>query len=189
MTNYKKYIDFLCNKQRNKSNEQKIKLSQDEFTFSMHKLNKNIKQKNIISPLNPNDIISHFNLFSENNFNSNKKNTTKKNNNNINNKVNPSFLLINNLFNKTSRNSNKYNTLFPSSNSRNSSNKIKFNINEKNQDINKGKKKSKNKEKSNNKFLSFNPNISIKSVKNLSPSGKYTNIINNNNFNNLILII
>jgi hypothetical protein len=183
MTNYKKYIDFLCNKQRNKSNEQKIKLSQDEFTFSMHKLNKNIKQKNIISPLNPNDIISHFNLFSENNFNSNKKNTTKKNNNNINNKVNPSFLLINNLFNKTSRNSNKYNTLFPSSNSRNNSNKIKFNINEKNQDINKGKKKSKNKEKSNNKFLSFNPNISIKSVKNLSPSGKYTNIINNNNYN------
>ena len=54
ISNYKKYIEFLTNKQRNKSNDPKIKISQDEFTFSLNKINKNIKNKNIISPLSPN---------------------------------------------------------------------------------------------------------------------------------------
>ena len=203
MTNYKKYIDFLSNKQRNKSNDPKIKLSQDEFTFSLHKINKNIKSRNIISPMNANDIINHFNFFSANNFSSNKKSANKKYNNinnnlinNTNNKVSNSLFLINNLFNKTSKNSNKFNTLFPLSisknninnnNNKNKSNNNIINYSDKNSEIKKDKKKLKHKEKnniiSNNKFIYFNPNLSIKSVKNLSPSGRNANMINNNNYN------
>ena len=208
VSNYKKYIDFLTNKQRNKSNDPKIKISQDEFTFSLQKMNKNIKSKNIISSLSPNEIINHFNFFSpnNNNFTGLKKEEMKKvsnnniinpnliNNNSNNNKVNASLFMINNIFNKTSRNSNKYSTIFPLSTSKNNINKNKSNNNKETKiDYNyncKEKKKAKNKEKNvniyntNNKFMYFNPNISIKSIKSLSPSSRNpNNIMNNNNFN------
>ena len=197
ISNYKKYIDFLTNKQRNKSNDPKIKISQDEFTFSLHKINKNKKTKNIISSLSPNNFINHFNIFStNNNFNTNKKEEAKKavNNNVINsnlnnNRVNPSLFLINNIFNKTSRNSNKYSTIFPLSTSKNNINKNKNKDNKTDYNYNTYKEKKKIKNSNiinpNNKFMYFNPNISIKSVKNLSPSGRNnSNIINNNNVNN-----
>ena len=208
VSNYKKYIDFLTNKQRNKSNDPKIKISQDEFTFSLQKMNKNIKSKNIISSLSTNGIINHFIFFSpnNNNFTGLKKEEMKKvsnnniinpnliNNNSNNNKVNASLFMINNIFNKTSRNSNKYSTIFPLSTSKNNINKNKSNNNKETKiDYNyncKEKKKAKNKEKNvniyntNNKFMYFNPNISIKSIKSLSPSSRNpNNIINNNNFN------
>ena len=133
ISNYKKYIDFLTNKQRNKSNDPKIKISQDEFTFSLQKINQNKKGRNIISPLSPNGIMSHFNFFSTNNFSCTKKEDKYKGNNinaNLNsnntNKVN-SLFLINNIFNKTNRNSNKYSTIFPLSVSKNNISKHKYN--------------------------------------------------------------
>ena len=198
VSNYKKYIDFLTNKQRNKSNDPKIKISQDEFTFSLQKINKNNKAKNIISSLSPNGIINHFNFFStNNNFNPNKKEEAKKvvnnnmlnNNLNNNNKINPSLFLINNIFNKTSRHSNKYSTIFPLSTSKNNINKNKNKDNKKDYNYNTYKEKKKIKNSNiinpNNKFMYFNPNISIKSVKSLSPSARNnSNIINNNNMNN-----
>jgi hypothetical protein len=194
VSNYKKYIDFLTNKQRNKSNDPKIKISQDEFTFSLQKINQNIKGRNIISPLSPNGIMSHFNFFSTNNFSCTKKEDKYKGNNintNLNsnntNKVN-SLFLINNIFNKTNRNSNKYSTIFPLSVSKNNISKHKYNNKEQKVEY-KEKKKSNNKDRimnmnnnPNNKFF-FHPNISIKSVKNLSPPPKNPNIINNNNNN------
>ena len=193
VSNYKKYIDFLTNKQRNKSNDPKIKISQDEFTYSLQKMNKNVKSKNIISSLSPTGIINHFNFYStNNNFGYSKKEEAKKviNNNmvnqNLNNNKVGSIFLINNIFNKTSRNPNKYSNLFPLSTSKNNISKNKNSIN-KDTKMDKEKKKVKNKEKNmnniNNKFLYYNPNISIKSVKNLSPSSRNQNIFNNNNYN------
>ena len=194
-SNYKKYINFLTNKQRNKSNDPKIKISQDEFTFSLQKVNKNIKSKNIIAPLSPNGLMGHFNFFSTNNFSYSKRDEPKKamnnniiNNNLNNNKISSSLFLINNIFNKTTRNTNKYSTIFPLSTSKNNNSKNKNNKEQKFD--NKDNKKMKNKDKignvnnANNKFMYFNPNISIKSVKNLSPSSRNPNLINNNNFNN-----
>ena len=193
VSNYKKYIDFLTNKQRNKSNDPKIKISQDEFTYSSQKLNKNIKSKNIISSLSPNGVVNHFNFFYSNNYNVPKKEDTKKGTNinpnlNSNNagKVSSSLFLINNIFNKTTRNSNKYSTIFPLSTSKNNISKNKYNNKETKIDF-KEKKKVKNKDKNlnlinnKNKFMYFNPNISIKSVKSLSPSSRNPNILNNNN--------
>ena len=193
VSNYKKYIDFLTNKQRNKSNDPKIKISQDEFTYSSQKLNKNIKSKNIISSLSPNGVVNHFNFFYSNNYNVPKKEDTKKGTNinpnlNSNNagKVSSSLFLINNIFNKTTRNSNKYSTIFPLSTSKNNISKNKYNNKETKIDF-KEKKKVKNKDKNlnlinnKNKFMYFNPNISIKSVKSLSPSSRNPNISNNNN--------
>ena len=192
VSNYKKYIDFLTNKQRNKSNDPKIKISQDEFTYSLQRMNKNTNPKNIISSLSPNGVMNHLNFFSANNFSGNKKEEAKKitSNNNIispnlnNNKVG-SLFLVNNIFTKTSRSSNKYSTLFPLSISKNNINKNKNNNKETKMEY-KEKKKTNIKEKNknnnpNNKFLNFNPNISIKSVKNLSPTSRNTNILNNNN--------
>ena len=187
ISNYKKYIEFLTNKQRNKSNDPKIKISQDEFTFSLQKINKNIKNKNIISPLSPNGLMSHFNFFSPNNHEIKKPISNNINSNNPN-KVNSSLFLINNLFNKTSRNSSKYSTIFPYSTMKNNLSKNKNNTKEEKND-NKEKKKPLKKEKigninnANNKYMCFNPNpnISIKSVKNLSPQSR--NLNNNNNFN------
>ena len=196
VSNYKKYIDFLTNKQRNKSNDPKIKISQDEFTYSSQKLNKNIKSKNIISSLSPNGIVNHFNFFYSNNYNVPKKEDTKKGTNinpnlNSNNagKVSSSLFLINNIFNKTTRNSNKYSTIFPLSTSKNNISKNKYNNNKEAKIDFKEKKKVKNKDKNlnlinnKNKFMYFNPNISIKSVKSLSPSSRNPNILNNNNNN------
>ena len=194
-SNYKKYINFLTNKQRNKSNDPKIKISLDEFTFSLQKVNKNIKSKNIIAPLSPNGLMGHFNFFSTNNFSYSKRDEPKKamnnniinNNLNNNNKISSSLFLINNIFNKTTRNTNKYSTIFPLSTSKNNNSKNKNNKEQKFE--NKDNKKMKNKDKignvnnTNNKFMYFNPNISIKSVKNLSPSSRNPNLINNNNFN------
>ena len=188
ISNYKKYIEFLTNKQRNKSNDPKIKISQDEFTFSLQKINKNIKNKNIISPLSPNGLMSHFNFFSPNNHEIKKPISNNINSNNPN-KVNSSLFLINNLFNKTSRNSSKYSTIFPYSTMKNNLSKNKNNTKEEKND-NKEKKKPLKKEKigninnANNKYMCFNPNpnISIKSVKNLSPQSRNLNN-NNNNFN------
>ena len=194
VSNYKKYIDFLTNKQRNKSNDPKIKISQDEFTYSSQKLNKNIKSKNIISSLSPNGVVNHFNFFYSNNYNVPKKEDTKKGTNinpnlNSNNagKVSSSLFLINNIFNKTTRNSNKYSTIFPLSTSKNNISKNKYNNNKETKIDFKEKKKVKNKDKNlnlinnKNKFMYFNPNISIKSVKSLSPSSRNPNISNNNN--------
>ena len=197
VSNYKKYIDFLTNKQRNKSNDPKIKISQDEFTYSSQKLNKNIKSKNIISSLSPNGIFNHFNFFYANNYNYNasKKDETKKatninpnfnSNNNNNGKVSSSLFLINNIFNKTSRNTNKYSTIFPLSTSKNNISRNKYNNNKETKIEFKEKKKNKNKNinlinNKNNKFMYFNPNISIKSVKSLSPSSRNQNLLNNNN--------
>ena len=198
VSNYKKYIDFLTNKQRNKSNDPKIKISQDEFTYSSQKLNKNIKSKNIISSLSPNGVVNHFNFFYSNNYNVPKKEDTKKGTNinpnlNSNNagKVSSSLFLINNIFNKTTRNSNKYSTIFPLSTSKNNISKNKYNNNKETKIDFKEKKKVKNKDKNlnlinnKNKFMYFNPNISIKSVKSLSPSSRNPNILNNNNINNI----
>ena len=194
VSNYKKYIDFLTNKQRNKSNDPKIKISQDEFTYSSQKLNKNIKSKNIISSLSPNGVVNHFNFFYSNNYNVPKKEDTKKGTNinpnlNSNNagKVSSSLFLINNIFNKTTRNSNKYSTIFPLSTSKNNISKNKYNNNKETKIDFKEKNKVKNKDKNlnlinnKNKFMYFNPNISIKSVKSLSPSSRNPNISNNNN--------
>ena len=183
ISNYKKYIEFLTNKQRNKSNDPKIKISQDEFTFSLNKINKNIKNKNIISPLSPNGLINHFNFFSNNPENKKALNNNIINNNP--NKISSSLFLVNNLFNKTTRNSNKYSTIFPLSTLKNNLNKNKNNNNINNE---KEKKKVFKKDKignsitnsANNKCMNFNPNISIKSVKNLSPQSRN---VNNNNYN------
>ena len=183
ISNYKKYIEFLTNKQRNKSNDPKIKISQDEFTFSLNKINKNIKNKNIISPLSPNGLINHFNFFSNN-----PENKKALNNNIINNnlnKISSSLFLVNNLFNKTTRNSNKYSTIFPLSTLKNNLNKNKNNNNinnekEKKKVFKKDKIGNSNTNSTNNKFMNFNPNISIKSVKNLSPQSRN---VNNNNYN------
>ena len=183
ISNYKKYIEFLTNKQRNKSNDPKIKISQDEFTFSLNKINKNIKNKNIISPLSPNGLINHFNFFSNNPENKKALNNNIINNNP--NKISSSLFLVNNLFNKTTRNSNKYSTIFPLSTLKNNLNKNKNNNITNNE---KEKKKVFKKDKignsitnsANNKCMNFNPNISIKSVKNLSPQSRN---VNNNNYN------
>ena len=183
ISNYKKYIEFLTNKQRNKSNDPKIKISQDEFTFSLNKINKNIKNKNIISPLSPNGLINHFNFFSNNPENKKALNNNIINNNP--NKISSSLFLVNNLFNKTTRNSNKYSTIFPLSTLKNNLNKNKNNnINNNEKEKKKVFKKDKignsNTNSTNNKFMNFNPNISIKSVKNLSPQSRN---VNNNNYN------
>ena len=183
ISNYKKYIEFLTNKQRNKSNDPKIKISQDEFTFSLNKINKNIKNKNIISPLSPNGLINHFNFFSNNPENKKALNNNIINNNP--NKISSSLFLVNNLFNKTTRNSNKYSTIFPLSTLKNNLNKNKNNnINNNEKEKKKVFKKDKignsNTNSANNKFMNFNPNISIKSVKNLSPQSRN---VNNNNYN------
>ena len=187
ISNYKKYIEFLANKQRNKSNDPKIKISQDEFTYSLQKINKNIKTKNVISPLSPNGLMSHFNFFSPNNQENKKPINNNIINNNNPNKVSSSLFLINNLFNKTTRNSSKYNTIFPLSTLKNNLSKNKSNNNNKDEKYEKKeKKKLLKKDKvgnmnNNNKYMHFNPNISIKSVKNLSPQSR--NINNNNNYN------
>ena len=183
ISNYKKYIEFLTNKQRNKSNDPKIKISQDEFTFSLNKINKNIKNKNIISPLSPNGLINHFNFFSNNPENKKALNNNIINNNP--NKISSSLFLVNNLFNKTTRNSNKYSTIFPLSTLKNNLNKNKNNnINNNEKEKKKVFKKDKignsNTNSTNNKFMNFNPNISIKSVKNLSPQSRN---VNSNNYN------
>ena len=183
ISNYKKYIEFLTNKQRNKSNDPKIKISQDEFTFSLNKINKNIKNKNIITPLSPNGLINHFNFFSNNPENKKALNNNIINNNP--NKISSSLFLVNNLFNKTTRNSNKYSTIFPLSTLKNNLNKNKNNnINNNEKEKKKVFKKDKignsNTNSTNNKFMNFNPNISIKSVKNLSPQSRN---VNNNNYN------
>ena len=183
ISNYKKYIEFLTNKQRNKSNDPKIKISQDEFTFSLNKINKNIKNKNIISPLSPNGLINHFNFFSNNPENKKALNNNIINNNP--NKISSSLFLVNNLFNKTTRNSNKYSTIFPLSTLKNNLNKNKNNNNinnekEKKKVFKKDKIGNSNTNSANNKFMNFNPNISIKSVKNLSPQSRN---VNNNNYN------
>ena len=183
ISNYKKYIEFLTNKQRNKSNDPKIKISQDEFTFSLNKINKNIKNKNIISPLSPNGLINHFNFFSNNPENKKALNNNIINNNP--NKISSSLFLVNNLFNKTTRNSNKYSTIFPLSTLKNNLNKNKNNnITNNEKETKKVFKKDKignsNTNSTNNKFMNFNPNISIKSVKNLSPQSRN---VNNNNYN------
>jgi len=183
ISNYKKYIEFLTNKQRNKSNDPKIKISQDEFTFSLNKINKNIKNKNIISPLSPNGLINHFNFFSNNPENKKALNNNIINNNP--NKISSSLFLVNNLFNKTTRNSNKYSTIFPLSTLKNNLNKNKNNNNinnekEKKKVFKKDKIGNSNTNSTNNKFMNFNPNISIKSVKNLSPQSRN---VNNNNYN------
>ena len=183
ISNYKKYIEFLTNKQRNKSNDPKIKISQDEFTFSLNKINKNIKNKNIISPLSPNGLINHFNFFSNNPENKKALNNNITNNNP--NKISSSLFLVNNLFNKTTRNSNKYSTIFPLSTLKNNLNKNKNNNNinnekEKKKVFKKDKIGNSNTNSTNNKFMNFNPNISIKSVKNLSPQSRN---VNNNNYN------
>ena len=187
ISNYKKYIEFLANKQRNKSNDPKIKISQDEFTYSLQKINKNIKTNNVISPLSPNGLMSHFNFFSPNNQENKKPTNNNIINNNNPNKVSSSLFLINNLFNKTTRNSSKYNTIFPLSTLKNNLSKNKSNNNNKDEKYEKKeKKKLLKKDKvgnmnNNNKYMHFNPNISIKSVKNLSPQSR--NINNNNNYN------
>ena len=183
ISNYKKYIEFLTNKQRNKSNDPKIKISQDEFTFSLNKINKNIKNKNIISPLIPNGLINHFNFFSNNPENKKALNNNIINNNP--NKISSSLFLVNNLFNKTTRNSNKYSTIFPLSTLKNNLNKnknnnITNNEKEKKKVFKKDKIGNSNTNSTNNKFMNFNPNISIKSVKNLSPQSRN---VNNNNYN------
>ena len=183
ISNYKKYIEFLTNKQRNKSNDPKIKISQDEFTFSLNKINKNIKNKNIISPLSPNGLINHFNFFSNNPENKKALNNNIINNNP--NKISSSLFLVNNLFNKTTRNSNKYSTIFPLSTLKNNLNKnknnnITNNEKEKKKVFKKDKIGNSNTNSTNNKFMNFNPNISIKSVKNLSPQSRN---VNNNNYN------
>ena len=183
ISNYKKYIEFLTNKQRNKSNDPKIKISQDEFTFSLNKINKNIKNKNIISPLSPNGLINHFNFFSNNPENKKALNNNIINNNP--NKISSSLFLVNNLFNKTTRNSNKYSTIFPLSTLKNNLNKNKNNNNinnekEKKKVFKKDKIGNSNTNSTNNKYMNFNPNISIKSVKNLSPQSRN---VNNNNYN------
>ena len=187
ISNYKKYIEFLANKQRNKSNDPKIKISQDEFTYSLQKINKNIKTNNVISPLSPNGLMSHFNFFSPNNQENKKPTNNNMINNNNPNNVSSSLFLINNLFNKTTRNSSKYNTIFPLSTLKNNLSKNKSNNNNKDEKYEKKeKKKLLKKDKvgnmnNNNKYMHFNPNISIKSVKNLSPQSR--NINNNNNYN------
>ena len=183
ISNYKKYIEFLTNKQRNKSNDPKIKISQGEFTFSLNKINKNIKNKNIISPLSPNGLINHFNFFSNNPENKKALNNNIINNNP--NKISSSLFLVNNLFNKTTRNSNKYSTIFPLSTLKNNLNKNKNNNNinnekEKKKVFKKDKIGNSNTNSTNNKIMNFNPNISIKSVKNLSPQSRN---VNNNNYN------
>ena len=183
ISNYKKYIEFLTNKQRNKSNDPKIKISQDEFTFSLNKINKNIKNKNIISPLSPNGLINHFNFFSNNPENKKALNNNIINNNP--NKISSSLFLVNNLFNKTTRNSNKYSTIFPLSTLKNNLNKnknnnITNNEKEKKKVFKKDKIGNSNTNSTNNKFMNFNPNISIKSVKNLSPQSRN---VNNNGYN------
>ncbi len=188
ISNYKKYIDILTYKQKNKTNkssEPRIKIYQDEFNLSSQKNNKKNKSKNILSSINANDIFSHFNLFSNNYFN---------NIYGYKNKVSSSlFLLHGNLVNQDKNNKNiySYNTIFPLSISKNNISKNKFYSNNKKSEK-KEKRKSKNKDKekdlhsNTNKYLYFNPNIKslIKSIKNVSSSPKNINHSNNNNNQN-----
>ena len=179
ISNYKKYIDILSYKQKNKnnkSNEPKIKFCQEELSFSPNN-NKTIKTKKNTSTINANNIFGHFNLFSNNIFN----------NFGYKNKINSSLFLLN-CFDKNYKNINNYNTLFPLSISKNNIGKKKSNNNKFSEK--KVKRKSKNKDRHNNtnsanKYLYFNPNIKtyIKTLKNVS-SSKNTNNINNNNNNN-----
>ena len=110
ISSYKKYIDILTYKQKNKSNkssEPRIKICQEEFNLSSKKNNKKNKTKNIISSINVNDIFGHFNLFSNNYFNNNIQGHK--------NKVNSSLFLLNgNLVNgdKNNKNTYNYNTMF-----------------------------------------------------------------------------
>ena len=181
ISNYKKFIDILTYKQKNKankSNEPKIKLNQEEFTISSQKNNKKNKSKNIIDSININDIFNHMNLFSTNNINNNNTYRPKyKGNSSL-------FLLNGNLQNldKNHKNMNYYNTIFPLSTSKNIISKNRLNINRKSEK--KEKKKPKTKEKdmnSNKKCLYFNHNIKslIKSIKNVSPKNTNNNINNN----------
>ena len=185
ISSYKKYIDILTYKQKNKSNKSsdpRIKICQEEFNLSSKKNNKKNKTKNIISSINVNDIFGHFNLFSNNYFNNNIQGHK--------NKVNSSLFLLNgNLVNgdKNNKNTYNYNTMFPLSISKNNINKNKFNTNAKKSEK-KEKRKSKNNEKetnnNSNKYLYFNPKIKslIKSIKNVSSSLRNINHnINNSN--------
>ena len=182
ISNYKKFIDILTSKQKNKtnkSNEPKIKIYQDEFALSSQKNNKKNKSKNIVDSININDIFNHINLFStNNNYNNNTYRPKYKGNSSL-------FLLNGNLKNpdKNHKNMNYYNTIFPLSISKNLLNKNKYNSSKKSEK--KEKKKSKSKDKDinlNNKYLYFNSNIRslIKSIKNVSPK----TVNNNNNINN-----
>ena len=163
ISNYKKYIDILCFKQKNKSNEPKTRIFQDDIGLSSQKTIKNNRTKNIISSFNSNDLLNHLNLFSNNNYNSNIYGNK--------NKGNSSLLIFNQLPNndKNSKNINNYNTLFPLSLPKNKI--IKY----RNKKVeNKGRRKSKNriKDKDLNKYLNFNNNIKsfFKSIKNVSYS-------------------
>ena len=185
ISSYKKFIDILTYKQKNKSNkssEPRIKLCQEEFNLSPKKNNKKNKTKNIISSINVNDIFGHFNLFSNNYFNNNIHGHK--------NKVNSSLFLLNgNLINadKNNKNTYNYNTMFPLSISKNNINKNKFNtIGKKSEKKEKRKSKNNEKESNNNsnKYLYFNPKIKslIKSIKNVSSSLRNINHnINNSN--------
>lgn len=176
ISNYKKYIDILCFKQKNKSNEPKTRIFQDDIGLSSQKTIKNNRTKNIISSFNSNDLLNHLNLFSNNNYNSNIYGNK--------NKGNSSLLIFNQLSNndKNSKNINNYNTLFPLSLPKNKI--IKY----RNKKVeNKGRRKSKNriKDKDLNKYLNFNHNIKsfFKSIKNVSYTPKTIYNSNNSNYN------
>jgi len=176
ISNYKKYIDILCFKQKNKSNEPKTRIFQDDIGLSSQKTIKNNRTKNIISSFNSNDLLNHLNLFSNNNYNSNIYGNK--------NKGNSSLLIFNQLSNndKNSKNINNYNTLFPLSLPKNKI--IKY----RNKKVeNKGRRKSKNriKDKDLNKYLNFNHNIKsfFKSIKNISYTPKTIYNSNNSNYN------
>ena len=179
ISNYKKFIDILTNKQKNKSNksnEPRMKIYQDDFNLSSQKNNnKKNKLKNIISSFKTKDIFCYLNLFSnKNNIFGNK------------NKVNSSLFLLhgNDKYNKNFCN---YNVAFPLTISKKSINKNKANNNKKLEKKEK-RKSSKNKDKDNNinsgKYLYFNQNIKsfIKTIKNASSSPKTSN---NNIYNNI----
>ena len=178
ISNYKKYIDILCFKHKNKSNEPKTRIFQDDIGLSSQKTIKNNRTKNIISSFNSNDLFNHLNLFSNNNYNSNI--CGNKNNN----KVNSSLLIFNHLLNndKNNKNISNYNTLFPLSLPKN---KIIKYRNKKIENKDRRKSKNKIKEKDLNKYLNFNHNIKsfFKSIKNFSCTPKTIYSNNNSNYN------
>ena len=180
ISSYKKFIEILTSRPKNKSTEPKKKVFPDEFVSSSHKSNKNNKNnnrtKNIISSINQNDIISHNNLISNNNLNNN---AYKSKNNYNSNKVNSSLFILNNIQNidKNNKNIYNYNTLFPLSISKiNNINKNRYNIGKKSEGKEGRKLKVKDNDGKNLYIKSF-----LKALKNVSSTPKAMQ--SNNNYN------
>ena len=159
-SNFTKYIDILSSRKNIKSNIPKIKALQNELVLSSSRIIKKKKKSiNNIPPLNTNNNIYNYPLFSKNNNSGNLKGTSKNKNSNNNNKINLS-LKIKNFYHKIKKINNS-SSLYPLSTSKNKARK---------NNSNKKLEKTKSKNQKSNKYIFSKQNLSkqIKTVKGAS---------------------